>query len=1266
MRSTQFRSSDKGWLRAAAARMLIATAAVGLVAGCGGDDNVRSTSETGGDTTGNQLVAHLTGSVVDTNGAPIEGAQVGVAGESTETNENGQWRIDDVPVVNVQNNSDTPCAGNGGDSASGVAGGCTGSPLRVTVSADGYLGGHTFVTPEGQIFSSENAPSISGDSDGQTNPQVVFTDGMLVQAENLVLPQLGAQIKVNIINASGQPYLDGDVDLDFLQADDLPDLGGGSSNNDEQDNEFSSAINFAASRFDAASVDGEPGSYLFAGLPADSRFNLSALGQAFNDCNANEPPDVVDICTAETCESDFRESRTVTMQLSAKQVTSNEGDVCQVRSNDVESRVDYAGMEVKPISPTGDQRNPYLTDVAGQFNVVPLGCLSQSCDVEDGEVHGLLNEGVNQSFVFTYSEELVPLSSEDVLVYNINTDSYIPLADTDPLVQDGNTVTINLADPLPNGTFFRVYLLTPGHRDLANNILLPIPVTNQPDPVLFDEFSDTDDFCDENGCPGTTYVAVRLCTFFRPNTDPDAPQNANQERFDPRLDGDMNDWPVNQGRSSAFNDVRDQGGDETVGAFGDLLVQQFNADGNDLTEDLLGELAFAFGESVPTGSSSTIGEVDGDVARVEWDPVDEFETYQIVVERSGAVIATLETDDFGLGSYTDQGGVGSLANVETGSVDRDGTIRNFFIFEEAQAGDTVTVSAVDDLGNPGSPSMAVTIVDNVEPTVVLQRSYQDLHDYSVGGVPENQNGCTVRPVPLADGVDFIEPTTTDVYIHAGVESEGGDPNVGSGGEVSTGSTPDVTGNVCIGISPELLIDPSNTEGDIETAHDELVAERSAALSTSLTDDATPPLGFSAAEIYDDDAFPAWPVMARQVGSGDDSNGGLGVAFSEELATLGAPTFSGTTTLSNYSYQGNTSNGPRVNAIDRPDLEYLVRVTAADALQLANVDAGEVIDFTGITDEAGNVASTDAVARAQIRDQWAPYMTSAFRLENGDLQFTWNEPVVIQSGDVLTFSDAEGASATFTFSGPSSSPNNYSISGDRMTVTIDADDVPGTIAPLFDSTELVYDDQGPDGMTVDDSRHLVVDWRTIADDAGNSWEIYLRSFADGLTFFDDVPLFALVDTIGEYVVNITNETVVGEAESFIFELTSTQPTCNLLDGANTCSAPAVDPLFDDSNAAYGCTGTPGTTEVVCDEDFVSNYLLTGSCTVGTASEAVISANLTTVTFDVVCEATQLATGETVGVNGGAADLGNSGQGVSALDETQSDSWLDATTAEAPAP
>lgn len=1184
-------------------------AAMVALAGCGGDDNERT--DVGGDTTEARIVAILTGSVVDTNNAPIEGATVGVAGLTTTTNELGQWRFEDVPVVNVQNNSDTPCAGTGDDSNSGLAGGCTGVPLRVTVTAEGHLGGHTFITPEGQIFSSQNAAVTIGlegdsaadsaaDSGGQTNPQVVFTNGMLVQAEPLALPELGASILVEIDNAvTGQAFAGQDIALEFDQT--LID----------RTDESAAGINFQTIL--ASGTTADDGTFTFTGLPADSVFGLRATGFSFNDCEADEPPDVVSLCELNGGETTFGEfsskqvagdcaaARTASVSLTASQVFTNEGESCLIGSDDVATRVDYVGFGVNSIAPSDDSINPFLASVAGVFNLV-------SCfECDEGQLHGLLNQGVNQSFTFTYSEGLVPITAADVLVFNNDTNAYVDLAAVDPVVQSGDQVTINLANALPDGTFFSVYLLIPGHRDLADNILLDEPVVTIPDPVDFDTAFGADGICDSEGCPGGAAVEVRLCTFFRPATDPGAPQNALQERFDPRLAGMQNDWPVNQGRSSSFNDVRDQGGDASAGAFDDL-IQQFNAPGQTEAGDRLGELAFAFGEDDPVGS---IGVVNTDVARVEWDPLADFDNYRITVERSGST-ETFITDgnNFVLNSY-DSTFVSQLPGTlpltaETTQVDRAGTLRNAFIYEAAQDGDIITVAAIDDLGNPGATSAPVTIVDNVEPTVVLERSYQDLHNYTVNGenLTEDLGGCVVRAVPTG----VVVGTTVDVFIHAGVEAEGGTADAGSGGEVTTGGTADVVGDVCVGVSPELLIAAGDTDPDISTAHNELVAGRSAGLNTLLTDPTFTSSPY-AAEIYDDQAWLAWPVAARQVGSGATSNGGMGIAFSENLAAVDAPTFSGTTALSNYTIQNDTAAGQTVNAIVRPDVEDLVRVTVADALALANADAGEVIDFTGATDLAGNPASADAVAHAQIRDQWAPYMVSAFRTIDGDLVFTWNEPVVIDNGDVLSFAANVPPIVTFTFT--TIGTPNFTQSNGGLTVTIDAADVPVALGTLLTNSGLVYDDVDSSGDPILAASHVIVDWRTIADQAGNSWQIYVRSFADVTPFFDDVPGFALVDSIGPFGVVITQPGFTAGSSTFTLTYAFSHPI--FLDTDDVCgTANTVPPTVTVPAGAgeLGFLGTNGTLEVesaATDPDVIATGFMIEPADVvsATATETTIS-------------------------------------------------------------
>jgi hypothetical protein len=106
------------------------------------------------------------GSVVDTNGNPLNAVTVSCQGEQTTTNTSGQWRIDKLRVTNVDgliSNTDND-----------------NNAVRCVVEAPaGYLGAIVSVYPEAQM-DSQYAANGNNSDDTTYVPIVTFIDGMYV------------------------------------------------------------------------------------------------------------------------------------------------------------------------------------------------------------------------------------------------------------------------------------------------------------------------------------------------------------------------------------------------------------------------------------------------------------------------------------------------------------------------------------------------------------------------------------------------------------------------------------------------------------------------------------------------------------------------------------------------------------------------------------------------------------------------------------------------------------------------------------------------------------------------------------------------------------------------------------------------------------------------------------------------------------------------------------------------------------------------------
>ena len=158
----------------------------------------------------------VTGSVVDTNGIPLAGVKVFVAGQEARTDAGGVYTVSDVAVTNTRGTNNKEIT----------------STLPITIAAPtingkDYLGATVTVTPQAQQIS-------SGDSDTamtttNSSPNTNFIDGYLVSAGTVTLPKLNGKVKGVFENAANGERLKGiRICLDLNQ--DSLSLGLGNNN----------------------------------------------------------------------------------------------------------------------------------------------------------------------------------------------------------------------------------------------------------------------------------------------------------------------------------------------------------------------------------------------------------------------------------------------------------------------------------------------------------------------------------------------------------------------------------------------------------------------------------------------------------------------------------------------------------------------------------------------------------------------------------------------------------------------------------------------------------------------------------------------------------------------------------------------------------------------------------------------------------------------------------------------------------------------------
>lgn len=230
------------------------------LAGCGGDDTTARTGPNFEQV--NSPKGVVTGAVIDTNGNPVVGATVTVAGlPSVVTGASGQYRILNVEVTGAQTQG------------AGTPGGAANPAIPVTIQGPAGFGGVSLqIAPQAQITSSETVAGVAG---GQTNPQQVFIDGFIAGAGTVAIPQFNTTLRGTLRNGNtGQPIGNQVVTADFAGL--VIDQNGGAA----PSTVGVTITGYSASGQIVAQTTAADGSFTFTGLAGDATYNLFAAGFA--------------------------------------------------------------------------------------------------------------------------------------------------------------------------------------------------------------------------------------------------------------------------------------------------------------------------------------------------------------------------------------------------------------------------------------------------------------------------------------------------------------------------------------------------------------------------------------------------------------------------------------------------------------------------------------------------------------------------------------------------------------------------------------------------------------------------------------------------------------------------------------------------------------------------------------------------------------------------------------------------------------------------
>ncbi|MDO6505992.1 carboxypeptidase-like regulatory domain-containing protein [Colwellia sp. 4_MG-2023] len=530
------------------------------LAACGdsdGDANT-STSETvvednGGNTSEQaQGTGTVQGTVLDTNGLPVMGATVSLAGSTVTTDASGYYHFTSVPLSGVDGSNNTTS---------------NGSAYTVTITGpDGYASGTVSVTTNNIQIDSGNNGSNTEDSTNN-GEQITWFDGFLAQAETANLPMFSAQVTGVLRDCNTGAALPAGVKvaLDFTAV-----TTTGTNGN--------SSVDLGVPTF--TTVTGENGTFSFDALPTDSDLTLAVEGYT-SVTNTGTP-------------TEFELGGVSTV---SEGIVNNLGDmnVCMITSN--------------------DDVEPYIASVAGSIDTIEAAdnyqyvVLSKGIDGTTGITLNF-NEAMSAAN-FDASDVVVTkasgtASAQIELDVALNTDGTPNVT----LAADGMSLTVVLADALDDGQRFSVWFPQWQYTDTSGNVIVTgdgSATSADPlaDNLIIDEGADfggstefgiaSDVFSQQTGKIG--YIRTRLCTYVPPS---ETPEGLTGEQLVKTLDSSL----------LAVSPLWDNDGDAGSTVISNLNGQENAVAGLDTGERLLNRFASTSITSIVNDTAVIVGSVE--------------------------------------------------------------------------------------------------------------------------------------------------------------------------------------------------------------------------------------------------------------------------------------------------------------------------------------------------------------------------------------------------------------------------------------------------------------------------------------------------------------------------------------------------------------------------------------------------------------------------------------------------------------------------------
>jgi hypothetical protein len=539
---------------------------IGLAA-CGGEDSTstsnsksESTTDATQNTVGNQadLSGTVTGVVLDTNGNPVVGAAVYLAGAETTTDAGGIYVFNNVAVVNVAG------VNNEGNQADDTVG----TPLVITIAAAGHMGASVTVNPEAQV--DNTGGQGDGQSGGNSNVTIqTYIDGFTAQAGTAQLPAISKRVYGYLRDcATNAPLVGGTVAFDFkavLSGGTADTVAPGTTTTNNAAGDYS-AMTDADGMFDIMVPADSTLTFLVNGwLSTDTDINAFGAPAVNSDITTEDEQIDLFLGTTEVCAVGFEEEPHV---VTAPQVKSIDGQI---------------GLTEL----VGDISYTHQKDADDDQTTVPVAT-SELIN------YAALTQGVVNNFVINFTEEMA--STFDLSEARVKLDGATVTDATVTLSADGESATVTFVTDLDEGAKVDVWFPHWTAIDAEDSTFL---VDN------FDIGYDAVGVVIADN--KSVYTHVLFCTFSKPVNEATVtlgPQIFDADTTEDGLSTDLSDY------SLAFQD--------NDALEGTLAITQLN-DVDALSSARLVALADARGETVTIDQDYAVVAYDGtNAASLNW------------------------------------------------------------------------------------------------------------------------------------------------------------------------------------------------------------------------------------------------------------------------------------------------------------------------------------------------------------------------------------------------------------------------------------------------------------------------------------------------------------------------------------------------------------------------------------------------------------------------------------------------------------------------